>query len=186
MPRTTLVVFQKGIDNLSPENADEATLAIYLAHRPTLVNYAKGIVGIAADAEDIAQEAWLRFNASSVDPQKPECVSYLYRTVKHLAIDRLRSRSRESKLIQFEPSGTTGALAEERVLTENPIVPREELRLFQEAVAELPPVTQQAIRMKRVEGLKLKEISERLNLSITRVHTLIREGVEHCRRKVRL
>ena len=43
----------------------EATLALYMAHRRELVNYASGIVGDRARAEDVVQEAYLRFSEAT-------------------------------------------------------------------------------------------------------------------------
>ena len=42
----------------------DRTLALYLANRGALVNYANGIVGDRARAEDVVQEAFLRFTSA--------------------------------------------------------------------------------------------------------------------------
>ena len=44
---------------------DYTILALYLAHRGELVNYASAIVGDRGRAEDVVQEAWLRFGAAA-------------------------------------------------------------------------------------------------------------------------
>ena len=41
----------------------DSTLAIYIEHRDRLLTYAARIVRSRASAEDIVQEAWLRFSA---------------------------------------------------------------------------------------------------------------------------
>jgi len=39
----------------------DATLTLYMEHRAELLNYASGIIGDRARAEDVVQEAYLRF-----------------------------------------------------------------------------------------------------------------------------
>ena len=65
-------------------------IAAFEELRPRLFGIAYRMTGSVADAEDVCQEAWLRWRA--VDPAAvttPE--AYLVRTVTNLAIDRLRS-----------------------------------------------------------------------------------------------
>ncbi|TQS27581.1 RNA polymerase sigma-70 factor [Microbispora sp. KK1-11] len=65
------------------------TIEVFTAHRSLLVGVAYRILGSAADAEDVVQEAWLRWaevdSASVADPK-----AYLVRVTTNLAIDRLR------------------------------------------------------------------------------------------------
>jgi len=76
----------------------KATLSVFLAHRRALVNYASGIIGSRTHAEDVVQEAYIRFSAAGDGQQgKPidHPVSYLYRIVRNLAIDWTRRSSWE-------------------------------------------------------------------------------------------
>ncbi len=57
--------------------------------RPHLVAVAYRLTGIVADAEDIVQEAWLRWNAS--DMTIIDLRAWLVTVVSRLALDRLRS-----------------------------------------------------------------------------------------------
>jgi len=66
---------------------DEA-LAIFLAERPRLVRLAYRYLGSASEAEDAAQDAWLRFAASG---KTEVSAGYLSRIVSNLCLDRLKS-----------------------------------------------------------------------------------------------
>jgi RNA polymerase sigma-70 factor, ECF subfamily len=62
---------------------------IFIRLRPRLFGIAYRMLGIRADAEDIVQEAWLRWqNGGGVDAHSPE--AWLVTVVTRLAIDRLR------------------------------------------------------------------------------------------------
>lgn len=70
-------------------------LQLYLSHRAALLDYAAPIVGCRARAEDVVQEAWLRFSRQddSADIRHP--ASYLYRIVRNLALDQTRRNATE-------------------------------------------------------------------------------------------
>jgi len=69
-----------------PDPATEA----FEAHRPRLTRLAYRMLGSLAEAEDVAQDAWLRW--SRVDPAEiHEAGAWLTRTTTRLALDRLKS-----------------------------------------------------------------------------------------------
>ncbi|MDF5755471.1 sigma-70 family RNA polymerase sigma factor [Spongiactinospora sp. TRM90649] len=63
--------------------------AIFEEHRGMLFGIAYRMLGSVADAEDILQDAWLRWN--DVDDPVDNPRAYLARTVTNLSINRLRS-----------------------------------------------------------------------------------------------
>lgn len=66
------------------------TQDVFAAHRPRLLGVAYGIVGELAAAEDIVQDAWLRWQAADRDAVR-DATAFLVTTTTRLAIDRLRS-----------------------------------------------------------------------------------------------
>jgi RNA polymerase sigma-70 factor (ECF subfamily) len=62
---------------------------VFEEHRPVLLGVAYRMLGRVADAEDVVQEAWLRWSgADRGEVREPR--AYLVRITTHLAIDRLR------------------------------------------------------------------------------------------------
>ncbi|MDX2694747.1 RNA polymerase sigma-70 factor [Streptomyces ipomoeae] len=62
---------------------------VFEQHRPLLMGVAYRMLGRVADAEDVVQEAWLRWSgADRSDVREPR--GYLVRVTTRLAIDRLR------------------------------------------------------------------------------------------------
>ncbi|MFI0808605.1 RNA polymerase sigma-70 factor [Streptomyces echinatus] len=68
--------------------ADSAT-DVFEEHRPLLMGVAYRMLGRVADAEDVVQDAWLRwYQADRAEVREPR--AYLVRITTRLAIDRLR------------------------------------------------------------------------------------------------
>lgn len=73
-----------------PARSSEPAATVFDAQRPRLVAIAYGMLGGLADAEDVVQDAWLRWaDADVADVREP--AAYLTTVVTRLAIDRLRS-----------------------------------------------------------------------------------------------
>ncbi|MFD8687608.1 RNA polymerase sigma factor SigJ [Streptomyces sp. NPDC059651] len=69
--------------------ATETVTDVFEEHRPVLVGVAYRMLARIADAEDVVQEAWLRWSAASrEDVREPR--AFLVTIVTRLAIDRLR------------------------------------------------------------------------------------------------
>ncbi|MER5377678.1 RNA polymerase sigma-70 factor [Streptomyces sp. NPDC002553] len=77
---------------------DTAT-EVFEEHRPLLLGVAYRMLGRVADAEDVVQDAWLRWSAADrADVSRPR--AYLVRIVTRLALDRLtRVKSRDEAYI---------------------------------------------------------------------------------------
>ncbi|MDQ0954205.1 RNA polymerase sigma-70 factor (ECF subfamily) [Streptomyces phaeochromogenes] len=69
--------------------AIDTVTEVFEEHRPVLTGVAYRMLGRVADAEDVVQEAWLRWTAADrSDVREPR--GYLVRVTTRLAIDRLR------------------------------------------------------------------------------------------------
>jgi RNA polymerase sigma-70 factor (ECF subfamily) len=77
---------------------DTAT-EVFEEHRPVLMGVAYRMLGRVADAEDVVQEAWLRWSgADRTEVREPR--AYLVRIATRLAVDRLRQvRSRNEAYV---------------------------------------------------------------------------------------
>jgi RNA polymerase sigma-70 factor, ECF subfamily len=64
-------------------------------HGPKLLAFAHQCVGCRTDAEDVLQEAFLRFWQHRETARDP--LLYLYRCIRNVAVDRLRSRDRKER-----------------------------------------------------------------------------------------
>jgi RNA polymerase sigma factor (sigma-70 family) len=155
----------------------DGTLSVYLEHRAALVDYATPIVGCPARAEDVVQEAYLRYApAMRGGVQNP--VAYLYRVVRNLALDLQRSLKPEHR--RGDSTLLTDELPAMGASPEQQAVQQDDLRAVAEALATLPPRTRLAFELYRLEGLTLQQIAKRLEVSVSYVHELVRIAMTRC------
>lgn len=160
------------------------TTSLFTEHRPSLVNYAASIVGSRAQAEDVVQEAWLRFDEVSRQRFLDEPLAYLYRIVRNLALDGRRTGLRESRLLASQPAAFAVASSSFSPTPERVALYKDELRLLHDALAELPTRTRIAFEMHRLGNCKLREIAEQLGISVPLAQRLVADGLDHCRTRL--
>ncbi|MEX2453897.1 MAG: sigma-70 family RNA polymerase sigma factor [Rhodospirillaceae bacterium] len=160
-------------------------VGLYVAHRSALVEYASGITGDRAHAEDLVQEAWLRLDRAAGRRGLDEPLRYLYRIVRNLALDGHRRTARERRVVtgdDFDAAAGHAAAAEPS--PETVALYRDELDCVLAAMAELPERTRIAVEMHRIGGCRLREIAAFLDISVPLAHLLVADGVEHCKHRL--
>ncbi|BAU38677.1 DNA-directed RNA polymerase sigma-70 factor [Acetobacter pasteurianus NBRC 101655] len=157
------------------------SLELYQTHRATLLSYATRLSGDKTVAEDIVQDVWLLFSRQRVETIAAP-LNYLRTIVRNLVITRVRKEGVENTAgSDFE--AVTAEIADDQVSPEENVASREAMKRIVDAIAAMPdPRQRQAIRMYHFEGLKLREIAVHLDLSLTRVHGLIEDGMAICDR----
>ncbi|NGP46888.1 RNA polymerase sigma factor SigW [Bacillaceae bacterium SIJ1] len=147
------------------------------------------MLGNAHEAEDMAQEAFLRayMNIHSYDPTK-KFSTWLYRIATNVSIDRIRKRKPDYSLDATVP-GTEGMdmyaqLAASDKLPEEEVESLELQRWIQEEMMSLPPKYRSAVVLKYIEELSLKEISDILDMPVNTVKTRIHRGREALRKRL--
>lgn len=159
-------------------------LSLYLSHRGALVSYASAIVGDRGQAEDVVQEAYLRFSTATRGRALEEPVGYLYRIVRNLALDGRRRLAREARVVVARDDAALRDVPEDRASPESEALSRAELETLRTAMAELPERVRTALEMHRFGGRRLREIADVLGVSVTVAHGLVAEGIAYCRRRV--
>lgn len=146
-----------------------------MAHRAALVVYANSFVGDQSQAEDIVQEAYLRF-APAAEGKLENPAGYLYRIVRNLALDLRRSlladKRRDAAQLVLVPADAADS-GEDRLLE------RDELRRIEGALAELSPNVRDAFKMRRIGGYTLQEIADRFEVSIPTIDRWTQEALKH-------
>lgn len=160
-------------------------LQIFLSHRAELLGYASRITGDRMQAEDVLQEAWLRFRATDADRPMEEPVGYLRRIVRNLAFDGQRRKSLEGRIFAEDAAPEAATVAGDAPTPETVLIAESELAIVSEALAQMPERMRAAVEMHRIRGMKLKEVAAALGISLTTAHELVAQGVEWCRSALR-
>ena len=139
---------------------------------PRILAYAARMLGDAAEAEDVAQEAMLRLWRAAPDWRQGEAKvsAWLYRVAGNLCIDRLRKTKRQAPLeAAGDPAdGRPGAV---ETLTE-----ADRARALQDALAGLPDRQRQAVVLRHIEGLSNPEIAGIMDIGVEAVESLTARG----------
>ncbi|MEM9358580.1 MAG: sigma-70 family RNA polymerase sigma factor [Pseudomonadota bacterium] len=162
------------------------TEQIYGKHRDDLVRLATTIVGCPALAEDVVHEAFLQYARKSKDGDIESAFAYLFGMVRHLSIDLVRREVRERRTFTpYHHYEMLDTIQDSRPSPEHIAVQRDEQRAFNEAIEELPHLMRRAVRAHLIEGMKIRQIAERLGISVGQAHGLVRDGVQLCERRLR-
>ena len=160
-------------------------LSLFLTHRRALIDYASSITGSHAQAEDLVQEAWLRFVEASQRRLIDDARGYLYRIVRNLAFDSLRRLAREQRLIAPDSyEAAAGTFADETPTADRVAISKREVQRVVEAMAELPERSRIAFEMHRFGGAKLREIADFLGISVSLAQNLVVDAAEHCKERL--
>jgi RNA polymerase sigma-70 factor (ECF subfamily) len=164
--------------------------ALVLAHTAKTVNLALRLVGNREEAEDIAQEAFLRLHRALPTFRGESSVgTWLYRTVSRLAIDHLRREKIRRKLFFFR---TTEEEADPVETVPDPGASPQDLLLAAEAggrltraLNRLSPRQRAVFILRHQEEMALKEVAAVLELEEGTVKAHLHRAVRVLRKELK-
>ncbi|MHA7877143.1 sigma-70 family RNA polymerase sigma factor [Roseivivax sp.] len=148
-----------------------AAQALTLRLAPRVYAHAARLLGDAAEAEDVTQEALLKLWRIAPDwqPGRAQAATWLYRVTANLCIDRLRRRRPAALDEAPEPQDATPPVTER--LTE-----AARARALDQALAALPERQRQAVVLKHLEGLPTERVAEIMDIGPRAAESLIARG----------
>jgi RNA polymerase sigma-70 factor (ECF subfamily) len=156
----------------------DAASAFVRRYQARVYGLALTIVGSAAVAEEVAQEAFLRVwrNAAAYDARRGRVATWVLTIVRNLAIDAVRLRGEQP----IDPHSLMGTLLsrEEGESSSARFDDREPLR---SAVRALPPEQSRLIVLSVFYGLTAKETAELEGIPLGTAKTRIRRGLARLR-----
>ncbi len=158
----------KSEPNLAELSKEEVFKQFFKGFYPRLVYFAFQILADKSKAEDIVQEAFIKFwDYKEEITMNPIAIkNFLYSTVKNSSLNIVRhEKVAEKYKINFAP-----AEAEETTII-NHIIQSEVLAEIHQAIQTLPESCQRISRMGYLEGMKNQEIAAALSISVNTVKT---------------
>lgn len=141
---------------------------------PAIYTYASRLLRNDADAQDVAQETFLRvwLNARNYEP-KARVSTWVHSIARNLAIDKIRKSKRRGDHFELDAE-RDAAPASDRPsqLLEKKL----SAQAFQDALSLLPERQQSALLLRHEQGLSQSEIAVVLACSIDSVESLLKRA----------
>lgn len=166
---------------------DEFIEQAYLKWRLPLLRFLKRKLANEAEAEDMAQESFLRWSASKADslPENPQ--AYVTRIAINTVHESIHKREQKrGSVVPLEEGDTDqyGAAPAELTCPRRHAENRQMLERIEQALQELPERQRVAFTLHRFDGLVYEEIAAEMRISRASVSKYISEAVAYCRLRV--
>lgn len=151
----------------------------FLENREFLKNFLRRFLSRTEDIEDVAQQAYI--NAYSAEQKQgiDQPKAYLFRVARNLALNELNRKSQqmtdyiEDRLASIPLD--SGPSVEEEVEAE------QSMNIYCEAVEALPAKCRRVFIMRKVNGMRHKEIADQLGITVGAVEKHLHNGARSCR-----
>ena len=168
----------KAVESSTPASWSVAQFSsFYTQNRFELIAHANRIVKDKAKAEEITQEALVKFMLAAPELSSDDhALSYLHRTIENLCIDLFRAENRRPNLVALDDA-TAEVESTWQVSGDHSqaISSAEDAAIIRQALSLLSPAERTALVMWEVEGRSTAEIAKELGIKESAVrHTVSR------------
>jgi RNA polymerase sigma-70 factor (ECF subfamily) len=148
----------------------EAFRLLVEAHQSRVINTISKLLGSDAEAEDLAQQVFIRVWRSAARYQPTaKFTTWLFRITRNLVFNELRRRKHFADQGEDSPEPTERAEREpDRVLLEDELQ-----KAIQTAIQELPEAQRMAIVLRRYEEMPYEEIARVMGTTVPAVKSIL-------------
>ena len=167
-------------DRRSGEAHAAQVAGLFREHNRALIAFLSSRLDSIAEAQEVAQEAYVRLLRLENPEQVGFLRAYLFRIASNLAVDRLRQRNVRADAAEDElfEAWLDTPVPERRALAVD------QLRLVREALRELPRKTSAAFVMHAIEGQGFDAIARTMKLTERMVRYHVARAMAHCRARL--
>lgn len=165
--------------NIARDRSLSGVTIAFVENSKFIKRYLTRFLSSQQDIEDVAQEAYLRAYSAEKRGDINHPKAFLFRIAKNVALTELTRKSRQ--ITDYLDESSPAPLAEAGASADDELEASQSLGLYCEAVAALPERCRQVFLLRKVHGLKHREIAERLSLSVSAVEKHLRRGALECR-----
>jgi RNA polymerase sigma factor (sigma-70 family) len=152
--------------------------ALYTEHRTQLVSQARRITRDEAEANEVVQEAFLKFMLAAPELDSADrAIAYLRTSVTNLSLNIIRARGARPNLVAIDADTTQERLneiaSESHIDLDTSITAAEDAAIIREALARLTSDQRTALVMWEMEGRSTEEIATALNTTPANVRHIL-------------
>ncbi|MFT5085501.1 MAG: RNA polymerase sigma factor (sigma-70 family) [Lentisphaeria bacterium] len=160
---------------------------LFQTHGPSLIRFLSRKMRSPQDAEDIAQNAFIRIQRITRMGKLDNLKAYLYQTASNLAIDQLRREKLHSNYVNKETSkqmayGDPSSSTADHCTPDRQLAAQRQLKAIHKALDSLPIKCRQAFLLHRNKGLSYSEIAAEMGVSVSSVEKYILQSLKTCRK----
>lgn len=138
---------------------------------------------LSSEREDLTQEVFARLAQRSSEEEIEQAEGYLFQTASNVLTDRIRRLSVRRSVDHVEYDENKHAV--EDFSAERVLEAREQVEIVVAALEDLPERTRFAFVLHRFEGLRQREIAQRLGISVSAVEKHIVRALDHVSKATR-
>jgi RNA polymerase sigma factor (sigma-70 family) len=151
-------------------------------HHSALIKFLRRRLSVADDAEDVAQETYIRMMKYEGSSELNSPSAMLFRIAVNVANDHgraavARHAAKHSDVQDFE-------IASERPSAERELLASQTFEIVLAAIEELPPKCRQVFLLSRASDMTYPEIAVHCGISVKMVEKHISKAIAHCLAKV--
>lgn len=153
---------------------------LFVRYYSSLCRYVYSILHDREDTEDIVQELFLNLWNNRKKIEITTNVSgYLYRMARNLTLNYVRDTKKHQRLSEYQELIP--------IYDEEDQLESEEFRIaLYDCIDRLPARCKEVLLLHRIEGLKQKEIAEKLSISVKTIKNQIWSSLQHIKRCLEL
>jgi len=154
---------------------DEWFMREVLPLEPMLTRFLQRNWRNAAEVSDLRQETYARVYEAAQRERPLLAKPFLFQVARNMMIDRLRKQSVVSleSVADFDWLNVT----DDKPSSEAYVAARQELRLLQAALDDLPPRCRQVVVLLKVEGLSQKQVAKQMGITVETVENQVAKGM---------
>lgn len=155
-------------------------------HGATLVRFLTRRLNNREDAEDIAQNTFMRLYTLDNPDEVENPRAFLFQVAANLSVDQLRRKVRMNNYLDGERARVdsdeaTGQIAGEHS-PEELMEARERVQRIYDVIEAMPSNIRQAFLLNRNKGMSYSDIAKLMNVSVSSVEKYMLEALKQCRR----
>lgn len=139
--------------------------------------YIRNLVKCDQTSDEIAQETYARLasikNLDGIDHPK----AYLFRTARNIALDHLRRKGLRviDATVEVDEETVSGGMP----TPEENLAHAQAKKCLERALRELPPKTRRVFYYRRYQGLTVKHVAAKMNMSERLVYKHMEDAMQH-------